>query len=146
MLTWKRIFQELSKLNCGWDEEVPTAFAEKWTPERLNLIFNFKLMRCFKAPNSHVSSAQLHHFFDASEQGYSQLAEIDQQQQITSHWVCDWKSRSCFFKSSDNPVTAGACSCCSCCLDQHSTEEIAQLTLTVCLLDRQKLCLEIHPE
>lgn len=41
-----------------------------------DLIFNFKLMRCFKAPNSHVSSAQLHHFFDASEQGYSQLAEI----------------------------------------------------------------------
>lgn len=73
MLTGKWILQEVSKLNCGWDEVVPTAFAEKWKEwlKDLNLISNFMVKRCFKPPNFEVSGAQLHHFCDAIEQGYS---------------------------------------------------------------------------
>lgn len=72
MLTGKIILQELCKLNCSWDEEIPTAFAEKWKEwlKELNLISDFKVDRCLKPQNFDISSAQLHHFCDASERGY----------------------------------------------------------------------------
>lgn len=72
MLNGKGILQELCKLNCGWDEEVSTTFAEKWKEwlKELDLISKLKIKRCFKPPNFQVSSAQLHHFCDASERGY----------------------------------------------------------------------------
>ncbi|KAJ8364798.1 hypothetical protein SKAU_G00136290 [Synaphobranchus kaupii] len=78
MLTGKGILQELCKLHCGWDEEVPTAFAEKWKEwlKDLDLISNLKIKRCFKPPNYEVSRVQLHHFCDASERGYGTVSYL----------------------------------------------------------------------
>ncbi len=72
ILTGKGILQELCKLNYGCDEEAPATFAEKWKEwlSDLDLIPNLKVRRCFEPPNFKVSSAQLHHFCDASERGY----------------------------------------------------------------------------
>ena len=78
MLTGKAILQELCKLNCGWDEEIPSAFAVKWKEwlTELNLISDLKVKRCFKPPNFETSSAQLHHFCDASERGYGTVSYL----------------------------------------------------------------------
>lgn len=44
MLTGKGILQKLYKLICGWEEEVPTNFEEKWKEwlKDLDLIYNFQ--------------------------------------------------------------------------------------------------------
>ena len=78
MLTGKAILQELCKLNCGWDEEIPNDLADKWKEwlRELNLVSDLRVQRCLKPPNFETSSAQLHHFCDASERGYGTVSYL----------------------------------------------------------------------
>ncbi|XP_063067987.1 uncharacterized protein LOC134459559 [Engraulis encrasicolus] len=65
--------EELCKMNLGWDEEVPPHIREQWSKWSAGfpLMSNFKVQRCFKTAGfGSVTQAQLHHFADASDQGY----------------------------------------------------------------------------
>ncbi|XP_056443841.1 uncharacterized protein LOC130380621 [Gadus chalcogrammus] len=73
IFTAKYILQELCKLSCGWDDEIPSAYHLKWQQWLVGLrqMESYKVNRCIK-PKSFgaVASAQLHNFCDASEVGY----------------------------------------------------------------------------
>ena len=75
----KLLLQELCSLNLGWDEEIPKMFSERWLKWKMDLqkITNFKVRRCLK-PNDFGKpiQAQLHHFADASEQGYGTVSYL----------------------------------------------------------------------
>nr|XP_027230539.1 uncharacterized protein LOC113822194 [Penaeus vannamei] len=65
ILQARRIFQQLCRLQKGWDEPLPgTGLAD--LPE----IKRFKVPRCFNPTGLTIKKAQLHHFSDASEYGY----------------------------------------------------------------------------
>lgn len=78
MLTGKGILQDLCKLNCGWDETIPTAYTERWTEwlKDLNLISSLRIRRCLKPQDFEVARAQMHHFCDASERGYGTVSYL----------------------------------------------------------------------
>ena len=78
MLTGKGILQDLYRLNCGWDESIPTAYIDKWKEwlKDLNLISSLRIRRCLKPPNFEVTEAQIHHFCDASERGYGTVSYL----------------------------------------------------------------------
>ncbi|KAK0153204.1 hypothetical protein N1851_005110 [Merluccius polli] len=50
MFTGKLIQQELCKMNCGWDDEIPPALASKWSEwqKDLHVISDFRIKRCYK--------------------------------------------------------------------------------------------------
>ena len=72
-LKGKLLLQELCRQNMSWDEEMSSAELNTWTSwlEQLPRLAEFKLRRSF-APKGFgvISSAQLHHFSDASDTGY----------------------------------------------------------------------------
>ena len=79
ILTGKRILQNLCRDKLDWDDEIPDNIKmqwEKWRKE-LHCLKELSISRCFK-PNEfgQVTSAQLHHFSDASTIGYSQCFYI----------------------------------------------------------------------
>ena len=78
MLTGKLIQQELCKINCGWDGEIPPALASKWSEWQKDLhgISDFRIERCYKPVDFDVTDTQLHHFCDASESGYGTVSYI----------------------------------------------------------------------
>ena len=63
IFTAKYILQELCKLSCGWDDEIPSAYHLKWQQWLVGLrqMEAYKVNRCIK-PKSFgaVASAQLH--------------------------------------------------------------------------------------
>lgn len=62
-----------AKKRIGWDDSIPESIAQEWISwiEGLHLLEDFKVDRCFKPTNfGTVTSAQLHHFTDACENGY----------------------------------------------------------------------------
>lgn len=69
----KLILQTLTQVKCGWDTIIPKKLSqhyEKWLTE-LELLKHFQTNRCLKPKNfGKTISTQLHHFSDASEQGY----------------------------------------------------------------------------
>lgn len=72
-LTAKLLLQQLCKVNIGWDEEVPRNIHDEWSKWSAGfpLISKFKVQRCFKMTGfGPVTHAQLHHFADASDQGF----------------------------------------------------------------------------
>lgn len=73
ILSAKIILQRLCRKNLGWDDIVPPAAAQEWRTwlKDLNLLEHFQVDRCLKPPGfGEVTAAQLHHFTDASEDGY----------------------------------------------------------------------------
>ena len=81
-LVAKRILQSLCRCQLGWDDSLPAATAQEWTAwlEELQQLDDFKVVRCFKPPGfGEVSSTQLHHFADASEDGYGTVTYLLQQ-------------------------------------------------------------------
>lgn len=69
----KLLIQDLCRSKCGWDEEIPQAAADKWTKwiKDLDEIEEFRVARCVKPTGfGMLKQAELHHFSDASEQGY----------------------------------------------------------------------------
>lgn len=78
MLTGKLIQQELCKINCGWEDDIPTALASRWSEwqKDLHMISDFRIQRCYKPLNHDITDIQLHHFCDASESGYGTVSYL----------------------------------------------------------------------
>ncbi|XP_052322001.1 uncharacterized protein LOC127908283 [Oncorhynchus keta] len=73
VLKAKQILQRLCKLKCGWDEVIPEEHSISWQGwlSELDQLSRFQIDRCMMPENfGQVKTAQLHHFGDASEQGY----------------------------------------------------------------------------
>lgn len=73
ILPAKIIVQSLCRLKLTWDEEIPEDMASRWLAwlSDLSKFASFSVRRCIKPEGfGPVTSAQLHHFSDASERGY----------------------------------------------------------------------------
>ena len=73
LLPAKKFLQELCKLQFGWDDLIPQENFPSWKQwlDSLSNIENLTVSRCLKPENfGNLRSAQLHHFSDASEDGY----------------------------------------------------------------------------
>ncbi|XP_041947173.1 uncharacterized protein LOC121708505, partial [Alosa sapidissima] len=73
VLTAKNILQDLCKQNYAWDKDLPDHYTQLWHEwmAGLSCIGELSVNRCFKPKNfGPITSAQLHHFSDASESGY----------------------------------------------------------------------------
>ena len=79
----KAILQDLCLKGLGWDDHIPELSKQKWETwlRELPKLERFEIPRCFKPPDfSNVQNHELHHFSDASSQGYgavSYLRQID---------------------------------------------------------------------
>ena len=73
ILSGKIIVQELCRLRLGWDDQIPDEILRRWQRWLSSLLHldSFSISRCY-LPQSFgaLSSAQLHHFADASNDGY----------------------------------------------------------------------------
>ena len=79
LLVGKRLLQELCKGKVDWDDPIPENVRECWLRwrEELHLLENLEVPRCFKPEDfGTVTSTQLHHFSDASTNGYGQCSYI----------------------------------------------------------------------
>ena len=73
ILPAKGILQDLCLKGLGWDDQIPELSKQKWEAwlRELPKLEQFEIPRCFKAPDfSHIQQRELHHFSDASSQGY----------------------------------------------------------------------------
>lgn len=83
ILPAKAIQQDLCLKGLGWDDQIPEPCKQKWQSwlKELPKLEGFEIPRCFKPPNcSNIQRRELHHFSDASSQGYgavSYLRQID---------------------------------------------------------------------
>lgn len=83
ILPAKAILQDLCQKGLGWDDEIPESERKRWESwlEDLPKLEGFTVPRCFKPSDfSEVKRRELHHFADASTQGYgavSYLRQID---------------------------------------------------------------------
>ena len=77
--SFKKILQELYKSNFSWDDADSDDYIvewEKWKKE-LQLLENLKMERCFKPSKfGKVIDCSLHHFSDASQDGYGQMTYL----------------------------------------------------------------------
>ncbi|KAK0140007.1 hypothetical protein N1851_023079 [Merluccius polli] len=78
-LVAKQIVQGLCKLKLTWDERVPHDIAQTWKTwiSSLHLLDSLGVNRSFFPSGfGHFTSAQLHHFCDASEVGYGAVSYL----------------------------------------------------------------------
>lgn len=105
VLTAKIILQQLCKKGLGWDDPIPSSAAQEWTQwlEELSQLEQFHVTRCLKPPDfGEVITAQLHHFTDASEEGYGVVTYLllqNARSQLHSSFIMG-KSRVAPLKSS----------------------------------------------
>ena len=126
ILLAKLIQQDLSRRKFGWEEPVPESSNCKWEAwlKDLGKLERFKIPRCFTPPNfAEVQQSELHHFADASDQGYGAvlyLRQIDTNVKIHCSVVMS-KSRFAALKTMTIPkmVLSAAAR-----LDQMITQEI----------------------
>ena len=81
ILPAKLIQQDLCRRKFGWDEPVPESSNRKWEAwlKDLPKLETFKIPRCFRPPNfAKVQQSELHHFADASDQGYGAVSYLRQ--------------------------------------------------------------------
>lgn len=79
LLEGKKILQELCKEKTDWDNPVPEDIKARWQRWRAELpsLEELSIPRCYKPSNfGPIASAELHHFSDASTQGYSQCSYL----------------------------------------------------------------------
>ena len=73
ILKWKRILHQMCRDKLDWDDPVPDILGmewEKWQQDILHLE-SLQIKRCFKPECfGRIKSTELHHFFDASLEGY----------------------------------------------------------------------------
>ncbi|XP_016531066.1 uncharacterized protein LOC107837133 [Poecilia formosa] len=84
----KLLLQELCQQNLKWDEVIPHSLSRKWLDwlEDLQLISSFKVERCVKPScNRKPDKAQLHHFSDASQDGYGTVSYVKLEKNNISH-------------------------------------------------------------
>ena len=78
-LKGKKILQELCKSNFSWDDAVSDDYIVEWErwKKELQLLENLKMERCFKPSKfGKVIDCSLHHFSDASQDGYGQVTYL----------------------------------------------------------------------
>jgi len=77
ILIGKQILQQLCRDKADWDEPIPDQARVKWEKWRSELLYieELKIPRCF-VPNGfgEPTSIELHHFSDASVDGYGQYS------------------------------------------------------------------------
>lgn len=82
VLPAKKTLQELCRLKLSWDDIIPDHFAQRWGEwiEDLQFLTDFGVDRCFKPAHfgEATTHAQLHHFCDASEEGYGTVTYLVQ--------------------------------------------------------------------
>ncbi|KAK7896104.1 hypothetical protein WMY93_021429 [Mugilogobius chulae] len=77
----KKILQELCRRKIGWDVIIPDDLAHEWFvwKNQLHQLENISVPRCFKPVGFGESVYnQLHHFADASEEGYGTVSYLVQ--------------------------------------------------------------------
>lgn len=78
----KLMLQNLCRLNCGWDDHISPNYQLQWVGwlEDLRKLSTFSVPRCIKPKDfGPLTSAQLHHFSDASEDGYGTVLYLRMQ-------------------------------------------------------------------
>ncbi|XP_030835887.1 uncharacterized protein LOC115921808 [Strongylocentrotus purpuratus] len=79
MLPGKRILQEMCRSNADWDTPMPEALRARWENwlEDVRNLEGLQIPRCLK-PNGFgkIKQVELHHFSDASEDGYGQCTYV----------------------------------------------------------------------
>ena len=79
VLSAKKILRDLCRRALGWDDVIPQTVAQEWT-SWLDELFHLEkcnIMRCLKPLDfGEVTTAQLHHFCDASEDGYGAVTYL----------------------------------------------------------------------
>ena len=79
ILTGKRILQDLCKEGVTWDDEVTENIKSRWEQWKgeLQQLQHIKIPRCYKPENfGEIKAVELHHFSDASQDGYGQCSYI----------------------------------------------------------------------
>ena len=79
LLKVKIILQDLCKNNYSWDDNVPSNFIKGWESWKVqfHLLENVVMKRCFKPPGfGKIACCSLHHFSDASQNGYGQVSYL----------------------------------------------------------------------
>ncbi|XP_039547061.1 uncharacterized protein LOC120492841 [Pimephales promelas] len=79
VISGKKVLQEMCQKGISWDEPLPSELRPRWE-SWLNDLPNLgkvQIPRCFAPPNfGPILSIELHHFSDASSQGYGQCSYI----------------------------------------------------------------------
>jgi len=94
----KLLLQDLCRQRLGWDDPMTDTHIQRWKSwlQDLPKLEGLNIRRCFKPEGfGEVKSSQLHHFSDASQQGYgavTYLRLVDQNDQVHCSFVCG-KSR-----------------------------------------------------
>lgn len=78
ILIAKEILQDLCRMNLGWDDQIPEDHLKRETWLRgLHKLETLKINRCFRPSGlSDVVTTELHHFSDASQQGYGAVSYL----------------------------------------------------------------------
>ena len=79
ILNAKPILQDLCRKKLDWDDVIPEDIMRRWQAwlQELPKLEQVAIDRCFKPPNfGEVSSTQLHHFSDVSQQGYGAVTYL----------------------------------------------------------------------
>ncbi len=79
LLDGKKILQELCRSKADWDDPVPEDIKARWMKWRSELpaLEELLIPRCYKPDDSgRITQMELHHFSDASMQGYGQCSYL----------------------------------------------------------------------
>ena len=79
ILGGRLVLQELTRLQLGWDEEIPLQQRIQWEAWLAGLsgLASVEVPRCFRPKGfGDIVSAQLHHFADASSQAYGTVSYL----------------------------------------------------------------------
>ncbi len=79
ILPAKILMQQLCKERLAWDDDIPEQFAKRWKAwlQELQQLSEFNVARCIKPVDfGFTTTAQLHHFSDASEMGYGVVSYL----------------------------------------------------------------------
>lgn len=75
----KLILQDLCRRKLGWDNQIPDIALQRWRNwlAMLPRLEELAVDRCFKPENiGDIASSQIHHFPDASQQGYGAVSHL----------------------------------------------------------------------
>ena len=79
ILVGRQILQEICKQHHDWDAPLPEDIIKRWQTWKQSLIDlqQIRISRCYKPMNfTGIATAQLHHFSDASTEGYGQCSYL----------------------------------------------------------------------
>ncbi|KAJ8364861.1 hypothetical protein SKAU_G00136920 [Synaphobranchus kaupii] len=77
--TGKQVLQEMCQKGVGWDEPLPVELKPRWGSwvDDLENLQKIQIPRCFSPGNlGKILRTELHHFSDASSQGYGQCSYV----------------------------------------------------------------------